>query len=68
MKVLLWALEDLVFLAGEAVDDLVFLAGEEVLVAEEVLGLLLLAGAPCAIAAVIVEAALFSPRSSNWSW
>lgn len=53
MKVLLWALEDLVFFAGEDVDDLVFLAGEEVLV------LLLLAGGACVVAAGIVEAALF---------
>lgn len=68
MNVLLWALEDLVFFAGEVVDDLVFLAGEEVLAAEEVLALLLLAGGPCAIAAGIVEATLFCPGSSNWSW
>ena len=59
MKVLLWALEDLVFFAGEDVDDLVFLAGEEVLAAEEVLVLLLLAGGACVVAAGIVEAALF---------
>ena len=53
MNVLLWALEDLVFFAGEVVDDLVFLAGEEVLV------LLLLAGCACVVATGIVEAALF---------
>ena len=68
MNVLLWALEDLVFFAGEDVDDLVFLAGEEVLAVEEVLVLLLLASGRCAIAAGLVEAALFCPRSSNWSW